>query len=108
MPDEAERRQGVTVVERQLLAALCSQALDHKARTAILKGLAAHRFANADHEVIFQAISKMPHASGERIRETLRSRLTRLGFPDIDVEPIFELVPESAEEIEALLRKLNR
>jgi hypothetical protein len=50
----------------------------------------------------------MPHASAEHIRETLGSRLTRLGFPDIDVEPIFQAESPSAEKITALLRQLTR
>jgi hypothetical protein len=50
----------------------------------------------------------MPPASTEHIRETLGARLTRLGFPDIDVEPIFQAESPSAEKITALLRQLNR
>lgn len=102
------RHLSATEIERRLLAALCSTALGHKTRAGILECLATHKFANPDHEVIFQAIVKMPPASGEHIRETLAARLTRLGFPDIDVEPIFELPPDSTEKIAVLMRQLSR
>jgi hypothetical protein len=105
---EAERHLHTAEIERRFLAALCSPALDPKTRAEILERLAAHEFANPDHEVIFQALVKMPRATAEHIRETLGARLTRLGFPDVDVEPIFELEPPSAEKISALLRQLNR
>jgi hypothetical protein len=109
---EAERRQSVTAVqqevEQRLLAALCAPALDDQSRAGILQRLASHEFASPDHEMIFRALANMPHASAEHIRETLGSRLTRLGFPDIDVEPIFQAESPSAEKITALLQQLNR
>jgi hypothetical protein len=105
--DEAERHLPAAEIERRLLAALCSPALDRKTRAAILEQLAVHKFAHPDHEIIFQALVKMPRANGEHIRETLGARLTRLGFPDVDVQWIFELAPPSPREISALLRQLG-
>lgn len=105
--DEAQRHLPAAEVERQLLAALCAPALDRQTRAEILERLRAHVFADPDHDVIFQALAKMPHASAGQIRETLSALLTRLGFPDIDVNPIFELDPPSAEKIIALLRQLG-
>lgn len=104
---KAQHRSNVAEIERLLLAALCAPALDHKTRAEILEGLAAHAFAHPDHEVIFRALLKMPRATSEQIRETLSARLTRLGFPDIDVEPLFDLEAPSATEISALLRQLS-
>jgi hypothetical protein len=95
-------------IERRLLAALCASALDHQTRARILERLSAHTFANRDHEIIFQALAKMPSATAEHIRETLSARLTRLGFPDIDVEPIFEFSPPPPDTITGLLEKLDR
>lgn len=106
--DEAPRHPAVVEIERQLLAALCSPALDHTTHAAILAGLRAYKFANPDHDVIFRALEKMPNAAIEHIRETLSARLTRLGFPDIEVNPILELEPPSAEKISLLLQQLRR
>jgi DnaB-like helicase N terminal domain len=106
--DEALRHPPIVEIERQLLAALCSPALDHSIRADILAGLRAYTFANPDHDVIFRALAKMPRAAIAHIRETLSARLTRMGFPDIDVHPIFELEPPSAEKINVLLQQLGR
>jgi hypothetical protein len=106
--DEAQRHLKAAEIERRLLAALCAPALDHQTRAEILERLAAHTFANPDHEVIFRALVKIPRATAEHIRETLRARLTRLGFPDLDVESIFELEPPSAEQIRTLLQQFSR
>lgn len=96
-----------TEIERRLLAALCATTLDPDVRANILEGLTAHTFANPDHEIIVQALAKMPRVTGEHIRETLSARLTRLGFPDVDVRPIFELSPPSIEQIKSLLQQLD-
>ncbi|PYU24477.1 MAG: hypothetical protein DMG32_13860 [Acidobacteria bacterium] len=106
--DDAERHLPIAEIERWLLAALCAPAPDRQTRAEILERLAAHTFAIPDHEVIFRALVKMPHATAKHIRETLSARLTRLGFPDIDVEPIFGLAPPSAEKIRTLLHLLGR
>jgi hypothetical protein len=95
-------------IERRLLSALCAATLGREMRAQILERLSAHTFANRDHEIIFQALAKMPHATAEHIRETLGARLTRLGFPDIDVEPIFEFSPPPSDTITALLQQLDR
>jgi hypothetical protein len=105
--DEALRHPPFVEIERQLLAALCSPALDPATRAGILAGLRAHEFANPDHDVIFQALEKMPNAAIEHIRETLGARLTRLGFPDIDIHPILEMELPSPEKIHLLLQQLG-
>jgi hypothetical protein len=95
-------------IERWLLAALCASSVDPHLRAEILERLAAHTFASPDHEVIFRALRQMPGATAEHIHETLNARLTRLGFPDIDVGPIFELASPSQEKIKTLLQRLSR
>jgi hypothetical protein len=105
--NDAQSHPPAAEIERQLLAALCASALDPQTRSEILDRLRTHTFANPDHEVIFQALAKMPPAPIARIRETLGARLTLLGFPDIDVTPILELEPPSAEKIPVLLTQLG-
>jgi hypothetical protein len=94
-------------IELKLLAALCSPVVDHETRGKILGRLARHKFANPDYETISRALNQIPGASTEHIRETLSARVTRLGFPDIDVEPIFAIEPPSIDEIQTLLRRLE-
>jgi hypothetical protein len=104
---EAERLPSAEI-ERRLLSALCATTLGREMRALILERLSAHTFANPDHEIIFQALAKIPLAPAAHIRETLSARLTRLGFPDIDVEPIFEFSPPPPNTITALLQQLDR
>jgi len=106
--DEAPRHPPVVEIERQLLAALCSPALDPATRAGILAGLRAHKFADPDYDMIFRALKNIPSAAIEHIRETLGARLTRLGFPDIDVHPILEMELPSPEKISLLLQQLGR
>lgn len=106
--DEGERQQATAGIELQLLAALCSSTIHLQMRAEILERLARHTFARVDHEMIFRALEKMPQAKPEHIRETLGARVTRLGFPDIDVHQLFELAPRSIEEIRMLLQQLER
>ena len=105
--DQAGRSLSASEIERQLLAALCSPGLDDETRTQLFERLATHKFAGPDHEVIFQALLKRRGAPAWHIRETLAAGLTRLGFPDIDVEPIFQLELPSAQQIAALLDRLT-
>jgi hypothetical protein len=107
MMDEPESRLPAVEIERQLLAALCAPALDAQMHAKILGCLSTHRFANPDYDVIFRALAQMPRATQEHIRETLSARVTRLGFPDIDVDAIFDVQRASAQKIDALLRQLG-
>jgi len=105
--DSAARDLSPSEIERRLLAALCSPGPDDETRARVFARLASHKFAVADHETIFRALLKMQSAPPRHIRETLGASLTRLGFPDIDVEPFFESEPPSAQEIAALLNRLS-
>src|SRR4029077_1403030 len=58
---EAERLPNAEI-ERRLLSALCATTIDHEMRALILERLSAHTFANRDHEIIFQALTKIPLA----------------------------------------------
>ena len=94
--------------ERRLLAALCSPAVAGEMRATIIDQLAAHKFVDASHAIVFEAIAKIPRAPAEHIRETLSAQVTRMGFPDLDVESILELPPPSPQEIRTLLQQLSR
>ncbi|HLH05607.1 MAG TPA: hypothetical protein VKW78_00070 [Terriglobales bacterium] len=106
--DESETNIGAAEIERRLLRAVCSPLVDGDTRTKILNRLARHRFENPDHETIFRVLNQIPRASAEHIRQTLGARVTRLGFPDIEVEWIFEFEAPSSNEIQILLERLDR
>jgi hypothetical protein len=102
--DAARERQAQA--ERRLLAGLCQGSLSQQIREDVQRRLAARKFADPEHDVIFQALSTLPNGEPERIRVALLTRLTRLGFPDLDLESLFTIVPPSETEIPALLELL--
>ena len=104
----AERRLAERVLaERRLLAALCQNALDPAARIEVLRRLAGCVFADPEHEVIFRALANVPVSDPERARAALGIRITRLGFPDFDLDPFFNITPPDVSEFAALFALLE-
>ena len=104
----AERRLAERVLaERRLLAALCQNALDPAARNEVLRRLAGYAFADPEHEVIFRALANVPVSDPERARAALGVRITRLGFPDFDLDPFFTVTPPDVFEFAALFALLE-
>ena len=63
--------------ERRLLAALCQGSLSQRVRKDVQRCLAARRFANPEHDVIFQALSTLPTSEPTRAREILKRCASR-------------------------------
>jgi len=92
--------------ERKLLAALCQATVNAQIRAKILQRLQAHAFVEPDYEVIYRALVAMPEAESGEIRERLARAVTRLGFPDVDLDALFSAIPSSSAELAALLESL--
>ena len=92
--------------ERRLLAALCQNAVDATTRRSILQRLKNHAFATPDHEVIYRALLRIAPADATDLREALTQAVTRLGFPDVDLDPLFDPPKPTEEEITALLDRI--
>jgi hypothetical protein len=101
--DERDKK---IVVERRLLAALCQGSLGAQARADLLQRLDAHKFATPDHEVMFQALRTLPPGNIGRVREALAAAVTRMGFPDMDLEPLFHTPAAAGNDLPALLDEL--
>jgi len=93
--------------ERLLLAALCQGLLGETAGKAVRRRLAATRFSAPEHEIIFRAIEKAPSGKPETLRESLAGALTRQGFPDLDLDALFEGKGVSERELPALFARLQ-
>jgi hypothetical protein len=76
-------------MEHAALAALCQRANDDPLRSELLRLLPHYSWISGDHRAVFDAIAQW---KGEpaALRSDLPGRLTRLGFPDIDIELYFE------------------
>jgi hypothetical protein len=92
--------------ERQLLRALCSDTLDAPTRTDCLARLAAYRFRDPSHQVLFDVLAELPRISAARLRELLPARANKRGFPDLDFASLFVPSTLSAEETLRLVDSL--
>jgi hypothetical protein len=74
--------------ERIYLALLCQGLLNDALRAEFEDLLARRSWESADHRAVFEALAGW-HAECDAIRASLPARLTRLGFPDTDIEAYF-------------------
>ena len=76
-------------VERLLLGALCAGPLTPQDRSDTLLSLAGYNWIGPDHRVIYEALRRSRQPESAALREHIVAEITRLGFPDIDVESFF-------------------
>jgi membrane protease YdiL (CAAX protease family) len=93
--------------ERLLLAALCQGSLGDAAGKAVRRRLGATRFAAPEHEIIFRALEKVPSGKREGVRESLAGALTRQGFPDLDLDALFDGSGASEKDLPGLFARLQ-
>jgi hypothetical protein len=85
-------------IEHRLLGALCTSSLTFEDRSDILRSLVDYNWVNPDHRVIYEALRRSRHRDSAALREHISAEITRLGFPDIEIEPFF--APCALTEIE--------
>jgi hypothetical protein len=88
--------------ERLVLSALCQGTPQGQVRESARGILAHYRWREPLHQVVYQVLLAMPFDSPELARQQLPARLTRVGFPDVDVEDLFHphsLSQAAAEEL---------
>ncbi|MFY9730752.1 MAG: hypothetical protein WB723_06555 [Candidatus Acidiferrales bacterium] len=93
-------------VERLLLGALCTGPLTLENRTDTLRRLADHNWIHPDHRVIYEALRRSRQRHSAALREHIVAEITRLGFPDIEVEPFFNPCTLTKAEIAGLANTL--
>jgi len=92
--------------ERRVLQALCQGTPQGSVRATARDILRTYRWREPLHHVIFEVILSIPTEVPEAIRTQLPARLTRRGFPDVEIEDLFKLHGLSKEEAEHLIRQL--
>lgn len=93
--------------ERRLLTALCQGSITRDARRGVVERLREHAFGDAEYELIFRALAKIPEGDAEFVRAALGVRLTRAGFPDFDLSPFFDAPAPDAAEVGQILRQFD-
>ncbi len=65
------------------------------------------RFRGPLHQIVFEALGEIGPAAPALVRELLAARLTRKGFPDVDLDPFFEPHGLTADAAMALMKRLR-
>ena len=89
-----------------MLQALCQGTPQGSVRATARDMLRTYRWREPLHHVIFEVVLSIPTEAPEVIRDQLPARLTRRGFPDVDIEDLFKPHGLSKEEAEHLIRQL--
>lgn len=74
--------------ERAYLALFCQGLLNGALRVELESSLSRHCWQSHDHRAVFEALAGW-RAEPEALRSGLPARLTRLGFPDTDIDEYF-------------------
>jgi hypothetical protein len=93
-------------IERLMLGALCTGPLSLDDRSEALRSLAHYNWILPDHRVIYAALRRSRQRNSPALREHIVAEITRLGFPDIDVEPFFDTCTLTKAEIVELANAL--
>lgn len=93
-------------IERRVLGALCMGPLSLDDRSEALRNLANYNWILPDHRVIYEALRRSRQRNPAALREHIGAEITRLGFPDIDVEPFFNPCNLTKAEIDGLANAL--
>jgi hypothetical protein len=101
-------RQEQIEAERKLLSALCQPSLEPHARAGILRHLENHAFAEFDHQIIYRALAVMPASELADVRAALARAVTRLGFPDLEMDWLFSGGALTPAEVDTLLFQLKK
>ena len=102
----ATRPRTAEEVERLLVSALCAGPLSPEDRSEALRSLADYNWIQPDHRVIYEALRRSRQRESPALREHIVAEITRLGFPDIDVEPFFNPSTLTKAEIVGLASAL--
>ena len=89
--------------ERVYLALLCQGSLYGASHAELEVLLSRHSWNSHDHRAVFQALAGW-RAGTDAIRADLPARLTRLGFPDTDIDEYFAPLEISLETALGWLR----
>lgn len=102
-PDEDSK----TKLEFLVLRAVCQGTPQGSVRDVALQILRDYAWREPVHQAIFACLARLPSANPEFIRNELPACLTRKGFPDVELEELFEPHSLTKEDAERLMRQLN-
>src|SRR4051794_33380410 len=104
--EQCESNESQIRIERRLLSALAEDAISSDVREAIKTKFNGHKFADSDHELIYRALAITRRVRSVNDKAALIQALTRMGFPDVEIELLFSENPPDENEVMELLRQI--
>jgi hypothetical protein len=94
-------------IERKVLRAQCQGTTQGPVPEYARRKLVQYQWRDPSHQIIFEALSAISSDCAETIRAQLPSRLTRMGFPDLVWEDLFEARRLSRASAVRLIKALS-
>lgn len=107
MVEKLEARGELIEAELDVLRTMAQGTPQRTVLADAVKILADYRFRDTTHQLIFDALREISTDSPEVIREQLAALLTKKGFPDLDLEAVFQPHNLSASQAIALMHELR-
>jgi hypothetical protein len=83
------------LIERRVLCALCGGAPG--ADADLIVKLNSYQWMDAEHRIVFEALSKILPCDALSLQELLPAQATRMGFPDVDWRSYFAASGETSD-----------
>jgi|HubBroStandDraft_5_1064220.scaffolds.fasta_scaffold142990_1 hypothetical protein len=93
-------------LELRVLRALCAGAVS--GRDQLLAELATYSWIEAEHRIVYEALSNTPLNDARALREQLPSQATRMGFPDVNWDLFSDGSAMALADLQGLVRQLKR
>jgi hypothetical protein len=95
-------------VELLVLRAVCQGTPQGSVREAASRILADYVWREPVHQAMFKCLTSIRHVKPDYLRSEILACLTRRGFPDVEVEYLFQPRAISKEEVRGLILQLTR
>lgn len=105
---ESSDAKSIQNAENLILRALAQEEPNGSLRAMAKVRLAAYRWQDTIHEEVYRALLASPVRDPDSLRSLLAVRLTRRGFPDFDLEDLFQPLGISKEQATILLDSLAK
>ena len=94
-------------LEQLTLRLLCAGTPQSPVKNELVPLLRRYRWQHQLHQIIFSAIAAVPSDDPSTLRQLLPARLTRMGFPDVELDELFVPPSLSREEAIAVVRQMT-
>lgn len=111
----ADNSSAIIDLERTILRVLCSghftsltnSSPEDGSRNSAVSTLFSHRWRDAEHRIVFEALARLPGRDGAELQRQLPAQATRMGFPDVSWETYFGIdMPHRKRTPDELRREL--